>query len=191
MPLGRWEEEALPLPRAGVEHARPQSRKSNRAGMPSSLFVDDFACELDRRHRFCKGEVTGQGAFVEAALSTSSGGEGKAGGARTHRRTAVASQTRPDVSPCSTPVEQEERGGAVPEFTAELLLSLNVLARDLRGSSTGTGKSSKTRGSGSGGWGSGGCGSDRGCGFGQRVQALQDVAMAAAVVVSIGESSEL
>jgi hypothetical protein len=88
-------------------------------------------------------------------------------------------------------VEQEERGGAVPEFTAELLLSLNVLARDLRGSSTGTGKSSKTRGSGSGGWGSGGCGSDRGCGFGQRVQALQDVAMAAAVVVSIGESSEL
>jgi hypothetical protein len=101
---------------------------------------------------------------------------------------AVASQTRPDISPCSTPAEQDERGGAaVPEFTAELLLRLNGLARELRGSGTGTGKSSKTRGSDSCGWGSGCCGSDRGCGFGQRVLALQVVATPAVV----GASSEL
>jgi hypothetical protein len=86
-------------------------------------------------------------------------------------------------------VEQDERGGAVPEFTAELLLRLNGLARELRGSGTGTGKSSKTHGSDSGGWGSGCCGSDsdRGCGFGQRVLALQVVATPAVV----GASSEL
>ena len=52
--IDRYMDEGLALPEAGgatvpLEHARPQSRKSTRAGTPSSQFVDDW--EVDGRAR--------------------------------------------------------------------------------------------------------------------------------------------